>query len=86
MDKPLSILSCTGNISLQDGKPVVHAHFSLVDMEGRIFGGHALSESTIFAGEVHLTALSGPPLERIYDPTTGLMLWSVQPPWFFYIS
>ena len=69
------ILSCTGNISIKDDVPMAHAHIILCGGDGRAFGGHLFSESVIFAGEIVLRELSGETLLRVYDETTGLMLW-----------
>ena len=74
-EAPLEIVSCTGNISLKNGNPVVHAHILLADMHGKTIGGHLFSETIIYAGEIDLLELAGKPLERAYDTTTGLMLW-----------
>ncbi len=77
----LEILSCLGNISLKDGQPFVHGHIALADESGQTTGGHLFSETTIFAGEIHLIELTGTPhcqsLERIQDEITGLMLWDM---------
>lgn len=75
----LEILSCTGNISLKDGKPFVHAHIILAGEGGKAFGGHLFPGTVIFAGEVHLVEMTGPPLVRQYDRVTGLMLWDMGP-------
>jgi uncharacterized protein len=72
----LDIVTCTGNVSLQNGTPVTRAHIVLADKQGNITGGHLLSETIIFAGEIDLQELIGKPLERSYDDTTGLMLWN----------
>ena len=69
------IVTCTGNVSLQNGTPVVSAHIVLGDKQGNLTGGHLFSETIIFAGEIDLQELIGKPLERSYDETTGLMLW-----------
>jgi predicted DNA-binding protein with PD1-like motif len=45
LDQPLEILALVGNISIKDGKPMVHAHVTLGDTEGRAYGGH-LAEGT----------------------------------------
>lgn len=74
-EAPLEIVSCTGNISLKDGNPMVHAHILVADMHGKTIGGHLFSETIIYAGEIDLLELTGKPLERAYDTTTGLMLW-----------
>lgn len=71
----LEIVTCIGNVSLMDGNPVVHAHIVLGDKQGKITGGHLFSETILFAGEIELQELTGTPLERAYDDTTGLMLW-----------
>jgi hypothetical protein len=72
---PLEIVNCFGNVSLKDGDPVVHAHIILGDKQGKTLGGHLFSETILFAGEIDLQELTGKPLERVYDDTTGLMLW-----------
>ena len=46
INKPLEIMSLNGNISLKDNEPFVHAHITLVDEHGAIYGGH-LTEGTI---------------------------------------
>lgn len=69
------ILSCSGNISLKEGRPFVHAHIVLGDEQGKVIGGHLFSETLVFAGEIEIRELTGPPLERTYDPTSGLALW-----------
>ncbi len=75
-EAPLEIVSCTGNISLKDGNPMVHAHILVADMHGKTIGGHLFSETIVYAGEIDLLELAGKPLERAYDTTTGLMLWT----------
>lgn len=74
---PLEILNCTGNISLKEGRPVVHTHVVLCDQEGKITGGHLFSDTIIFAAEIKLQELTGNSLERVYDNDTGLMLWQL---------
>ncbi|MBW1644703.1 MAG: DNA-binding protein [Deltaproteobacteria bacterium] len=51
LDKHLEILNLTGNISIKDGSPMVHAHVALADAEGKAFGGHLAPGTTIFACE-----------------------------------
>ncbi len=73
----LEIINCIGSVSLMDGNPSIHAHIALGDKDGNVIGGHLFSETILFAGEIDLQELSGKPLERSYDDTTGLMLWKV---------
>jgi len=76
-EEPLEIVSCTGNVSLLDQDSVVHAHIILGNLEGKTIGGHVFSETIIYAAEIDLQELTGDPLERAYDDTTGLMLWKI---------
>ncbi len=76
VESPHEIVSCTGNISMKDGEPFVHAHVVLADRDGSTKGGH-LFKGTVFAAEVHLWELAGPTLEREYDSVIGLSLWEV---------
>jgi uncharacterized protein len=70
------ILSLIGTVSVRDGAPAVHAHVTLADDEGRSFGGHLIAGCRVFACELVITELSGEPLVRGFDETTGLPLWS----------
>ena len=74
-ESPLEIVTCSGNVSLKEGQSFVHAHIMLADEQGKPLGGHLFPGSIIYAGEMHLQELTGDPLERVHDETTGLMLW-----------
>jgi len=77
LEKPLEIVSLIGNISLKDGRPMVHAHIVLADAKGAAYGGHLAEGTVIFACEVAIQEyLSGEPLVRQLDEDTGLFLWS----------
>ncbi len=76
-DGPMEIITCTGNVSLAEGVPMVHAHILLADEQGKTTGGHLFSETVIYAGEIDLQELKGDPLKRVYDDVTGLMLWEL---------
>lgn len=69
------VVCCTGSITLKDGAPFVHAHILFGRPSGSAFGGHLLSPTTVFAAELHMTPLAGPPPVRVFDETTGLYLW-----------
>jgi uncharacterized protein len=68
------ITSLLGNVSILDGKPLVHLHVTLAEEEtSRAFSGH-LHEAEIRAtGEIFITTLAGE-LPRRKDPATGLNL------------
>lgn len=76
LDKPLEIVSCTGNISKLNGKPMIHLHIVLSDHEGKAFGGHVIEGTEVFAGEFYIRELLGPTFERKHDEVTGLNLWA----------
>jgi uncharacterized protein len=73
---PQEVASCTGNVSLKDGMPFVHAHAVLSDQSGNTRGGH-LIEGKVFAAEVHLFELLGEKVERKKDDVTDLSLWDI---------
>jgi len=77
LDLPLEILNLTGNISIKDGNPVVHAHITLADHSGAAYGGHLAPGTMIFACECVIEAYDGPIFERGLDEKTGLPLWEM---------
>ena len=66
----------TGNVSLKDGKPMVHLHLTLIRKDFSCVGGHAMPGCILFAGELAVLPLAGPALNRVYDEATGLFLWA----------
>jgi predicted DNA-binding protein with PD1-like motif len=76
LSAPQEIASCTGNISIKEGEPFVHAHAVLSDLNGNTKAGHLL-EGKVFAAEIHLTELLGEKVERKMDAVTGLSLWNI---------
>ncbi len=75
MDKELEILSLCGNVSLFDDKPMVHAHISLSDSEGKAFGGHLMAGTKVFSAEVFIQELTGDVKVRKLEKATQLPLW-----------
>jgi predicted DNA-binding protein with PD1-like motif len=73
----LEITSLTGNVSIKDGKPLVHVHVTLADKKGNAFGGHLAEGTIVFACEVCIQVFQGEPLKRGFDKTTGLPLWEM---------
>ncbi|HSH69089.1 MAG TPA: PPC domain-containing DNA-binding protein [Deferrisomatales bacterium] len=71
----LEILALVGNVSLRDGEPMVHAHITLGDDQGRAFGGHLAPGTRVFACEFTLDVFRGEDLVRRHDEPTGLPLW-----------
>jgi len=76
LEQPLEILALVGNVSLKDGKPMVHAHVTLADAAGRAYGGHLAAGTPVFACEFAIHEYQADQtLARQNDPETGLMLW-----------
>lgn len=71
----LEIVACVGNVSLKDGAPFLHLHAALGDTKLRTWGGHLFPGSKVFAAEVCVQEVEGPPLKREPDASTGLALW-----------
>ena len=76
-EEPLEILALMGNVSLLEGQPMVHAHLTLADEEGRALGGHLAPGTLVFACEACIRELlpRGHGLVRGMDDITGLLLW-----------
>ena len=74
LNRHLEIVSLIGNISLRDGKPMVHAHVSLSDDQNVCCGGHLCPGTVVFACEFVITVCRGPDFVRTFDEQTGLPL------------
>jgi predicted DNA-binding protein with PD1-like motif len=78
-DGEMEICALTGNVSLKEGEPFVHAHLALSDRQGRAFGGHTMPGCEIFVAEVILWELEGARLERRpREDCGGLALWAAE--------
>lgn len=75
--KPLEILALTGNISLKENTPFVHAHITLSDERGVVVGGHLATGTIVFACEFIIREYVGASLDRTLDGETGLPLWAI---------
>lgn len=76
LNKHLEIASLSGNISLRDGKPMVHAHVTLSDDKYTCFAGHLAPGTIVFACEFIITVCAGSAFNREHDEETGLPLWN----------
>lgn len=69
------IVGFTGNVSLRDDRPFLHAHATFADASGACVGGHLLRGIEVFAAEVMIREIGGVSLARMPDEETGLALW-----------
>lgn len=72
----VEVLSFSGNIVLQDGKPRLHAHVVVGKRDGSAHGGHFLGGRVWPTLEMLLTELPVH-LRRTHDEETGLALISL---------
>jgi hypothetical protein len=78
INEPLEIVSFSGNISMKEGQPFVHAHVLFSDNKGTTYGGHLVPGTVVFACEFVIESFEGPELSREYDEETGLHLWNMK--------
>jgi len=71
IERQVDITSCIGNLADEDGRLVIHAHMTVSDDEGRVYGGHVLKGCRIWMrAELVIFQIEG--LKRSYDAATGL--------------
>jgi len=78
LDGPLEIVSCIGNIAVDEkGEVVIHAHVVVSNEKYEAFGGHLMKGSYVGAtAELVIIEGVGVNLQRIFDEKTKLKLWS----------
>ncbi len=69
------VVGFTGNISLRDDRPFLHAHATFADVTGATVGGHLLPGIEVYVAEVMIREITGVSLVRSPDAATGLALW-----------
>ena len=73
-EKPLEILSISGNVTLAEGEPLVHAHLTLSSVEEdeiTVMGGHLIEGCVIFGfSEFAILELEGIEMAKRFDEET----------------
>jgi hypothetical protein len=73
-EKPLEILSISGNVTLVEGEPLVHAHLTLSSVEGEeitVIGGHLIEGCVVFGfSEFAILELEGIEMVKRFDEET----------------
>ncbi len=75
VEEQVELLNITGNITLFEGKPRLHAHATLSYPDGRTIGGHLIEGRVWPTLELTLT-ITDRPVYRQLDEETGLPLIS----------
>jgi uncharacterized protein len=79
IDQQVEVLSMVGDITINEGKPNIHAHVVLGRRDGSTCGGHLMEAEVRPTLEVVLTA-SPAHLERHFDQNAGLPLIRIDEP------
>ena len=72
----MELLSLTGNVSIQDNRPQVHAHVVFAGKNFNAVGGHLMPGTKIYVCEAYVQELVGEPKVRRIDKVTKLSLWA----------
>lgn len=74
IEEYVELVSCKGNISFKDGKPIIHLHVSIGTRDYNIIGGHLMQPSIVsITGEVYILEIDKK-IKRVIDPQFGLSL------------
>lgn len=76
-NEQFEISSCSGNVTVKEGKPFVHCHIVLTNPKGETIGGHVGEGCAINpTAEIHLQVLADP-IKRKQNPDTGFWAMDV---------
>jgi len=73
IDEQVEVLSLMGDVTIEDGKPKVHAHVVLGKADATAHGGHLIEASVRPTLEIVVTETPRP-LHRRFDPPSGVAL------------
>jgi len=77
IDDYVELVSCMGNISFKDVKPIIHLHASIGTRDYNIIGGHLIQPSIVsITGEVYILEIDRK-IKRINDPQFNLSLLAI---------
>jgi len=69
---PLELLSLQGNIAFHKEEMIIHAHCTLGNERGEVFGGHLRKATVHVTNELFIALLTEVELKREFEAATGL--------------
>jgi predicted DNA-binding protein with PD1-like motif len=72
----LELVSLTGNITIKDGEPFLHAHVVLGNQDSELVGGHLFEMTIAVVGEFILETINTT-IKRSMDPDIELATWDL---------
>ena len=77
VNEDVEVVSCMGNISMLNGKPMVHAHMIVSDEAGKCYGGHLMKGCKVSVTIELVITETAADLSRARDERTGLNLLDI---------
>lgn len=74
IDEPLEVASLSGNVSQVNGKPFLHIHATVSDLNYHAYAGHLKELSVAATLEVRLE-VSEEPIARVHNDACGLKIF-----------
>jgi predicted DNA-binding protein with PD1-like motif len=79
LDGPLEIVSCMGNVAVDESNEVIiHSHLVVSNEKGEAFGGHLMEGSYVgVTAELIMVEATDVELKRVFDEKANLKLWKL---------
>lgn len=74
IDEPLEVASLSGNVSVVNGKPFLHIHTVVADLNYHAYAGHLKELSVAATLEVRLEVFEEP-INRVHNDACGLKVF-----------
>lgn len=76
IDEPLEVTNLSGNITRVNGKPFLHVHTTVSDLNYHAYAGHLKELSVAATLEVKLE-VGEEPIDRVHDDSCGLKIFDL---------